>query len=123
LCIGERVTLFTSHAQGGEYKLLPAQNFEGYKEPDKSLPRLGAGDGNSDDNHKKEWIAACKAEKPSMALCNFEHAGLLTEAVLLGNVAIRAGKKIEWDGPAMKVVNAPEANVFLHREYRKGWTL
>lgn len=123
LCIGAKGTLFTSHAQGGGYKLLPAQNFEGYKEPEKFLPRLGGTDANADDNQKKEWIAACKAEKPAMALCNFEHAGLLTEAVLLGNVALRAGKKIEWDGPNMKVVNVPEANAFLQREYRKGWTL
>ena len=123
LCVGERGTLFTSHAQGGAYKLLPAQNFEGYKEPDKYLPRLGGTDANCDDNQKKEWIAACKAEKPTLALCNFEHAGLLTEAVLLGNVAIRAGKKVEWDGPNMKVVNVPEAHELLHREYRKGWTL
>jgi predicted dehydrogenase len=123
LCIGDKGTLFTSHAQGGEYKLLPTKNFEGYKEPDKFLPRLGANDRNCDDSHKKEWIAACKAGKPSQALCNFGHAGLLTESVLLGNVAILAGKKIEWDGPGMKVVNFPEANQLLQREYRRGWTL
>ncbi|MBI3864564.1 MAG: Gfo/Idh/MocA family oxidoreductase [Planctomycetia bacterium] len=123
LCIGEKGTLFTSHAQGGAYKLLPLANFEGYKEPDKYLPRLGATDANSDDSQKDEWIAACKAGKPSLALCNFEHAGLLTEAVLLGNVAILAGKKIEWDGPNLKVANVPEANQYLRREYRKGWAL
>ncbi|MBS0261587.1 MAG: Gfo/Idh/MocA family oxidoreductase [Planctomycetes bacterium] len=123
LCIGEKGTLFTTHAQGGDYKLLPGDKFEGFKAPEKTLPRLGSTDANSDDSQKKEWIAACKAGKPDAALCNFEHAGLLTEAVLLGNVAILAGKKIEWDGAAMKVTNLPAANQYLHREYRKGWTL
>jgi predicted dehydrogenase len=123
LCIGDKGTFFTEHAQGGGHKLLPMQQFEGYKGPGQVLPRLGATDANADDNQKMEWIAACKAGKPSQALCNFEHAGLLTEAVLLGNVAILAQKKIEWDGPKLKVVNVPEANQYLHREYRKGWTL
>jgi hypothetical protein len=43
--------------------------------------------------------------------------------VLAGNVAIRAGKKLAWDWPALKCTNVPEANAFVHREYRKGWTL
>lgn len=121
LCIGDKGMLFTAHAQGGDYKLLPEKNFEGYKEPDKIIPRHGNGD--HDNNQKKEWIAACKASKPELALTNFEYAGLLTEAVLLGNVAILAGRKIEWDGPNFKVTNAPDARKFLHREYRPGWTL
>jgi len=121
LCIGSKGSLFTANAQGGDYKLLPAKDFEGYREPAAIFPRHGAG--NHDDIQKKEWIAACKANKPELALANFEHAGLLTEAVLLGNVAILAGKKIEWDGPNLKVTNVPEAQKFLHREYRKGWTL
>jgi hypothetical protein len=43
--------------------------------------------------------------------------------VLLGNVAIRLGKKLEWDGPGLKVTNCPEAAQYIRREYRKGWTL
>ncbi len=42
---------------------------------------------------------------------------------LLGNLAIRVGKRIEWDGPNLKVTNVPEANNHIRREYRKGWTL
>ena len=56
-------------------------------------------------------------------MSNFDYAGLLTEAMLLGNVAIVVGKKIEWDGPNLKVTNVAEANKLLGREYRKGWTL
>ena len=56
-------------------------------------------------------------------MSNFDYAGPLTETVLLGCVAMRARKRIEWDGTNMRVTNAPEANKFLRREYRKGWEL
>jgi len=131
LCIGDKGTLFTSHAQGGAFQLLPKEKFEGYKTPEKTLARLSGhasetkpvDDSTSDDSQKKEWIAACKAGNPALALCNYEHAGLLTEAVLLGNVAILAGQKIEWDGPNLKITNVPKANEYLRREYRNGWSL
>ena len=57
---------------------------------------------------------------PGMA---FDKAGPLTETVLLGNVSIRAGNKLSWDARDMKFPNAPEAEAYLHRKYRKGWTL
>jgi hypothetical protein len=47
----------------------------------------------------------------------------LTEACLLGNVALRSGKKLAWDGPKFRVTNDEAANRMLHREYRAGWTL
>jgi hypothetical protein len=83
------------------------------------LPRNGKGD----QGMKDEWARAIKENKPEIAMSNFDYAGVLTEAVLLGNVAMRAGKKILWDGNAMRITNLPEANAFLHFEYRKGWTL
>ena len=49
---------------------------------------------------------------------------MLTETILLGNVAIRlTGKKLAWDGPNLKFTNNPAANQYVHYEYRKGWTL
>ena len=57
------------------------------------------------------------------ATSNFSYSGILTEAMLLGNVAIRAGKAIEWDGPNLHVTNCSEANQYIKQEYRKGWTL
>lgn len=71
--------------------------------------------------HYQEWIETCKGGKP--AGCNFDFAGPLTEVVLLGNIAIRTGKKLYWDGPNMKITNVPQANDYLHYEYRKGWTI
>ena len=51
-------------------------------------------------------------------MSNFDYAGRLTETVLLGNLAMRAGQKIEWDAKNLKVTNVPEANQFVKREYR-----
>ena len=56
---------------------------------------------------KNEWVEAIKAGKPEIAYSNFDIASLLTEAFLLGNVAIRTGKTLEWDGPGLRVTNAP----------------
>ena len=53
----------------------------------------------------------------------FEYAARLTEVMLLGIVALRAGTKINYDGTNMRITNAAGANDFLRREYRKGWSL
>jgi hypothetical protein len=55
----------------------------------------------------------------SVPYSNFDIAAYLTEIILLGCVALRVGKKLEWDGPGMKANNAPEAARFVKREYRK----
>jgi predicted dehydrogenase len=82
--------------------------------PPQSLPRC-------ESNHFAEWVTAAKGGRP--AFSNFDHAGPLTEFVLLGNLAVRAGvgKKVEWDGKAMKCKNRPELNAFVSRPHRKGW--
>ncbi len=72
--------------------------------------------------HYREWVDACRGG-PAPGANFVDHAGLLTETCLLGNVALRAGQSLEWDGPNQKVVNHPQANQFLQREYRDGWTL
>jgi hypothetical protein len=54
-------------------------------------------------------------------MSNFDYASGLTASVLLGNVALRAGTRIEWDASNMRVTNVPDANQFLGREYREGW--
>jgi hypothetical protein len=66
-----------------------------------------------------EWILACKGGEPAGA--NFEYASALTTMVLLGNFAVRTGKKVEWDAKTQKTANLPEANKWLSREPRKGW--
>lgn len=71
--------------------------------------------------HHAEWIEAVKTRGPTT--CNFDYSGALTEAVQLGNVAFRAGQKLEWDAEKLKATNCPAADEFLRREYRKGWSL
>jgi predicted dehydrogenase len=119
LLVGDKGILFSPNDYGAAYRLLPEEQFKDYKGPEPTLPRNGGGDTGM----KREWVEAIKAGKPQIALSNFEYAGMLTEFILLGNVAIRAGKKLEWDGPSEKVTNDAAANQYLHREYRKGWTL
>ena len=102
------------------YKLIPESRRIEFGKPPRILPRsIG---------HFKEWTEACKGGKPAGA--NFEFASLVTEVVLLGNIALRPELKdkltnttLQWDGSNMKITNRPEANEFLHTEYRSGWTL
>ena len=70
--------------------------------------------------HYVEWIEACKGGSP--AYSNFEIAAYLTEIILLGCVSMRAGKKLEWDGPKMKAKNIDVAHL-VKRDYRKGWEI
>jgi len=93
---------------------------EAVKAIPESLPR-NAFKGPPDQRQHLEWIAACKGGKPPYS--NFDTAAYLTEIILLGCVALRTGKKLEWDGPGMKAKNAPEAAQFVKRSYRKGWEL
>jgi predicted dehydrogenase len=86
------------------------------------LEKLAVNNGG-DNGQKKEWAEAIKAGKPELALSNFGHAGLLTAAFLLGNVAIRTGKAFTFDGEKCVATDCPEAAKFIRREYRKGWDL
>ena len=67
-----------------------------------------------------EWIEGIKGG--NTPLSHFAHSGPFTETVLLGNLAVRTGQKIDWDGPAMKP-SVPEAEQYVRRKYRKGWSL
>jgi len=67
------------------------------------------------------WIKACKGGKASPG--SFLNAGAITDAVNLGTVALRSGRKVQFDSDKMKVTNVPEANKYLVREYRQGWAL
>jgi len=118
LLVGEKGLLYSPNDYGASYKLFPEKEFQNVKVEPK-LPRNGGGDGGM----KREWAAAIKAGKHEIALSNFDYSGMLTETVLLGNVAIRAGHKLEFDGPGLRFTNDESANRLLRREYRKGWEL
>jgi len=109
--VGDKGRVYYPH--GGDYVLLPADQFKDFQKPERVLP-ISIG-------HYQEWIQACKGGTP--ALGNFEYSASLTEAVLLGNVAFRAQKKIEWDSRRMEAKNCPEAAPLVKPEFRKGWSL
>jgi hypothetical protein len=67
------------------------------------------------------WIEAFKNNTQSPG--SFIYAGAVSETILLGTVALRARKKVEYDSVNMKITNFPEANKYLTREYRQGWEL
>jgi predicted dehydrogenase len=87
-----------------------------------SIPR-NAFSGSTDERQHKEWLQACKDGKHSVPYSNFDIAAYLTEIILLGCVALRVGKKLEWDGPGMRAKNAPEAANIVKRQYRNGWSI
>ncbi len=117
--IGDKGKL-TCGSYGNNPRLIPESRMGDYQRPEKRIPRSVG--------HHAEWIAACKGGKPAGS--DFDYAGPLTEMVLLGNVAVRMslelqekGLKLAYDGPNMQITNLLEANMYLRRGYRTGWTL
>jgi predicted dehydrogenase len=101
-------------------RVFPAARAREIGEIPRTIPRVA--------DHYQEWVAACKGGRAAGS--NFDWAGPLAEAVLLGNVALRVElrkeltmARLEWDAANLKVTNLPEANQFIRREYRQGWSL
>jgi predicted dehydrogenase len=131
LMVGEKGTVYSGDDGDQELRfylklkddkeLIGAGNHPAIKEVPQTIPR-NAFPGNAPDvRQHMEWIAAIKSGKHETAYSNFDIAAYLTEIILLGCVALRTGKKLEWDGPGMKAKNAPEAAQYVRREYREGW--
>jgi predicted dehydrogenase len=113
LFVGDKATLYSPDDYGTRCYVLHEKEMEQVQGMPEKLPRSPG--------HHEEWINACKGGKP--ALANFDYAGPLTEVVLLGNLAVRAGRRIEWDGQAMRAPNWPESEQYVRRQYRNGWSL
>jgi hypothetical protein len=99
---------------GGTPQIIPQSKMKEYKQPSKTIPRVGG-------DHIRDWVDACK--KGTKACSDFSYSGPMTEVVLLGNVALRTGKKLYWDAGNMSATNAPQAEQFIHPAYHNGWTL
>jgi predicted dehydrogenase len=120
ILVGEKGILYSPNENGEEWVLIGDGLTEEAKKVPQTLPRNGGGDSGM----KKEWIEAIKVGKPDHAYSNFDIAGMLTETILLGNIAIKLnGQKLAWDGPSLQFTNNSTANGHLHYDYRKGWTL
>jgi predicted dehydrogenase len=112
LLVGEKGTIM-SGCFGDGARIIPEEKMKAYKRPARTLTRS--------QGHYTDWILACKGGDPASS--NFDYAGPLTEATLLGNAAVRAGEKLLWDSQNMKFTNNDDANKYVHFEYRKGWSL
>ncbi len=108
LIVGTAGALLLPH--WGTPKLFPEADFADYPLPDPGPA-----------HHWHDWVDACLAGNPTLS-DNFAYAGPLTEAVQLGNVAVRfPGQRLEWNPVAFRIENLPEANAFLTKTYRPGW--
>lgn len=126
--IGDKGKLFSPDDYGARFfikmkdekELMDGKNSEAVKAIPQTIPR-NAFEGDADRRQHLEWIAGCKGGPTPYS--NFDIAAYLTEIILLGCVALRTGKKLEWDGPNMVAKNAPESAQFVKRDYRKGWAV
>ncbi len=109
LFMGDKGILLSSFSS--KPRLIPDEKNDAYQPPAKTIPRSKG--------HHRDWLDACKGGQPASG--NFQYGAKLTEVVLLGNVALRTGKKIYWDAADLKAKNAPEADQFIKEPYRSGW--
>ncbi len=114
LLIGSKGKLL-HETYGVRPRLLPKSLHDSFGKPPQKLPRIPG------EAHEMNWVDAAKSK--TEATCPFEYAAKLTEVMLLGVVALRAGRKISYDGVNMRVTNLPQANDYLRREYRQGWSV
>jgi predicted dehydrogenase len=112
LFIGDRGTMMCGF-NGAKPCLIPESRTKTFVPPPKTLPRSPG--------HDREWIAAAKGGPPAGA--NFEFEAAVTETILLGNVALRAGKKLRWDSENLKITNDDGALKYLRDTYRDGWSI
>lgn len=108
LFIGQRGNLFVGFPEPPE--LFPRGEFTEYQLPD-----------FKDHNHYQEWTDAIVHGKATS--CPFAYSGPLTETVLLGNVAYRSGRRIQWDSERLRAIDLPSADRFIRRDYRSGWAV
>ncbi len=124
LLVGEKGRMFFGRTRQ-DWVFKPEALTANFVPPPKTLPRVrgettdaAAGEGGGP---YAEWLEAIRTGRP--ALSNFSQSGPFSETVLLGNVALRLGRKVEWDAKKLAVKNAPEAAPLIRRSYRKGWEL
>lgn len=110
LFVGEKGQLLADYSKNA---LLPEEKFKDFKRPDEFIPNsIG---------HHKEWVEAVKTR--GKTTCHFGYSGPLTETALLGNVAFRTGKTLQWDAAKLRAGNCPEADQYIQHQYRSGWKI
>ncbi|MDX9867488.1 MAG: Gfo/Idh/MocA family oxidoreductase [Kiritimatiellia bacterium] len=112
--LGEKGAMMCSGWSGAP-RLVPERVMRDFARPAKAIPRSPG--------HRKEWVQACIAGRPEEARAGFHYSAPFTEALLVGVLPIRLGRRIEWDAAAMRAKNAPEAEALIRKPYRKGFGL
>jgi len=106
-------------------RIIPESRMKAYAGPQPPAPEArGGGRGQAERDPAgplAEWIKACRGGP--QAAGNFLNAIPLTEAVNLHAIALRSGRKLQYDPARMTVTNVADASKYLTREYRKGWEL
>jgi predicted dehydrogenase len=114
LFVGSKATLLVSGDYGESPRIIPETKMQKIGKPKQMLDRSPG--------HYREWVMACVGEKPiDYPKSNFNYAAPMTESILLGNIALKVGRRLEWDGVEMKFTNDAEANQYVSKEYRQGW--
>jgi predicted dehydrogenase len=114
IVVGTKGTLCSVEWTGGDWVLLPEERFRDFQPPKPSLPRA------PQESHHQEWLRACRGGPP--AFCRFDaFASELTQALLVANLAMRVGRKVDWDAQKQEARGCPEAVAFIKRPYRQGW--
>ena len=124
LVVGSNGMLYSPDDYGARYFLLPEDKYKDYQAPEQTLPRIPF-KGNNDQRQKLEFVKTIRGEYEPGTMANFGYAGRLTETILVGNLAMRAGEgqRIEWDAKKLMSPNVPDVNQFVSREYRDGWEI
>ncbi|WP_206107880.1 Gfo/Idh/MocA family protein [Paludisphaera rhizosphaerae] len=123
LCIGSNGTMCSARGESVGRQLWPVEKFKDFKAPEPFIPRIQGAGANNDDNHKLEWFQAIRAGKPEMPFSNFAFAAVQTEALLVGNIAMRTGEAVDYDGVSGRITNSSAAQELVKGTYRKGWEL
>jgi predicted dehydrogenase len=113
LFVGDHGKILCSFS-GDDPKLIPDSKMKSYKQAPKTLPRSPG--------NEREWLDACKGSKVIPG-GNFEFSGRVTESLLLGNVAIRTGQKLNWDSAKLNIPNSGLAQEYIRPNRRPGWEL
>jgi hypothetical protein len=128
LFVGEKGKLLAGYSGGNPFRtsdgdapqrgvngglLLPEEKFRDFEDPPKTLRRVP--------EHYREWTEACKSG--DRTVCPIEFGCEMTEMGLLGSLALRTGRVLEWDAGAMRITNDEEANRLLDPGYQNGWSL
>jgi predicted dehydrogenase len=112
LFVGDKGAILTS-GSGGTPRLLPESRFKGFTKPQPTIPRSKG--------HHRDWLDACKGGAPASS--HFEYGARLTELSLLGTLALRLGRRVDWDAQRMEVTGIADAEPMIREPYRAGWEL